>query len=93
MRPMLVVRPPVTPAGTRCDKARVRTNRLTLDGVVADLHCSSFTNVVAGRAVMGLVPGANDVGRLAPGVYYVTGQGSRIQGSEGSRVTKVVVTR
>jgi hypothetical protein len=46
----------------------------------------------AGRKVMALVPGANDVRHLAPGVYFVCGQGTRDEGTKGvSR--KVVVTR
>ncbi len=48
---------------------------------------------ISGREVMDLKPGANDVSRLSPGVYFIKGQGSRSQRSEGSRVTKVVVTR
>jgi hypothetical protein len=46
-----------------------------------------------GRKVMELRAGANDVRALAPGVYFVRQQGSRIRGFEGSRVDKVVVTR
>ncbi|MBN2538336.1 hypothetical protein JXB37_08690, partial [candidate division WOR-3 bacterium] len=44
----------------------------------------------AGRAMLLLYPGANDVSGLAPGVYFVR-EGSRGQGSEGSRVRKVIV--
>ncbi len=40
---------------------------------------------ICGRKVMALRPGANDVSRLAPGVYFVR--------SGPSAVTKVVVTR
>jgi len=47
----------------------------------------------AGRRVMSLKAGANDVRALAPGVYFVRQQGSRGQGFEDSRVAKVVVTR
>ena len=42
----------------------------------------------AGRKVMDLLPGANDVRALSPGVYFV-----RAAGGEQSSVTKVVVTR
>ncbi|MBN2464226.1 hypothetical protein JXD38_01185, partial [candidate division WOR-3 bacterium] len=46
----------------------------------------------AGRKVMDLVPGANDVRALAPGVYFVREGGvSREQGGAGIR--KVVITR
>jgi len=41
---------------------------------------------IAGRKVFDLKPGANDVGRLAPGVYF-------IQGQKGSATTKVVIQR
>jgi len=45
----------------------------------------------AGRRVMELRPGANDVRHLSPGVYFVRGEGSRVQGSEGASVRKVVI--
>jgi YVTN family beta-propeller protein len=47
----------------------------------------------AGRKVMDLGPGANEVRSLAPGVYFVRSQGLRIEGFEDSSVTKVVITR
>jgi hypothetical protein len=47
---------------------------------------------VAGRKVLDLKPGENDVSRLAPGVYFVRGQGLGARG-EGSGVTKVIVAR
>ena len=47
----------------------------------------------AGRRVMVLVPGENDVGHLAPGVYFVREDGPRVRGSRGPRVTKVVIGR
>jgi hypothetical protein len=42
------------------------------------------------RKVQDLHSGANDVRALAPGVYFIRKQGSRGQGFEDSRVTKVV---
>jgi hypothetical protein len=45
----------------------------------------------AGRSVMELRPGANDVRGLAPGVYFV--REATGVGREASRVTKVIVTR
>jgi hypothetical protein len=45
----------------------------------------------AGRSVMELRPGANDVRALAPGVYFMR-EASGV-GREASRVTKVIVTR
>jgi len=44
-----------------------------------------------GRKVMDLLPGANDVRALAPGVYFVRGEG-RGTGDAG-RIRKVVLTR
>ncbi|MBN2464017.1 hypothetical protein JXD38_00120, partial [candidate division WOR-3 bacterium] len=41
-----------------------------------------------GRKVMDLVPGANDVRKLAPGVYFV-----REAQAQAQAVRKVVVTR
>jgi len=45
----------------------------------------------AGRKVMDLQAGANDVRSLAAGVYFVREGDSRIRSVEGARVTKVVV--
>jgi len=49
---------------------------------------------ISGRKVLDLHPGANDVGRLAPGVYFVR-QASGVERNASSveRVYKVVVTR
>ena len=44
---------------------------------------------VSGRRVMNMKPGANDVSRLSPGVYFVTEYGSRCP----VHARKVVVTR
>jgi DNA-binding beta-propeller fold protein YncE len=41
---------------------------------------------IAGRKVMDLAPGANDVSRIAPGVYFVRGNGT-------GHTTKVLVVR
>ncbi len=46
----------------------------------------------AGRKVMDLTPGENDVRHLSPGVYFLRGKGSRVQGSEGPS-RKVILTR
>jgi hypothetical protein len=47
---------------------------------------------IQGRKVMELVPGANDVSRLVPGVYIVRSVPSAVS-RKPSAVTKVVVTR
>ena len=47
---------------------------------------------ISGREVMGLKPGANDVNRLSPGVYFVRSEPSAASRQQ-SAVTKVVVTR
>jgi hypothetical protein len=46
---------------------------------------------ISGRKVQGLHPGANDVSRLSPGVYFVR-QTSDVE-REASAVTKVVISR
>ncbi|MFO7651815.1 MAG: hypothetical protein R6X13_10810 [bacterium] len=46
-----------------------------------------------GRRVRDLKPGDNDVSRLAPGVYFVRGQGQGVRGQGADSVTKVVITR
>ena len=46
---------------------------------------------ISGRKVMVLLPGANDVRHLAPGVYFVR-EASGVK-REASSVRKVVVTR
>jgi len=48
---------------------------------------------IAGRQVMVLRPGRNDVSGLAPGVYFIQEQNLRGHGVEGSRVGKIIVTR
>jgi hypothetical protein len=45
----------------------------------------------AGRKVIELVPGANDVSRLSPGVYFVREEGAGGQGAEGSSRRVVIV--
>jgi hypothetical protein len=53
--------------------------------------CTTQTSLfdMAGRQVMALRPGANDVNRLAPGVYFVTVNGAR----NTVHVDKVVIQR
>jgi hypothetical protein len=48
---------------------------------------------ISGRKVMVLQPGLNDIRHLAPGVYFVRGEGPRSQGSEGPSVRKLVIQR
>jgi hypothetical protein len=47
---------------------------------------------ISGRKVADLRPGANDVNRLAPGVYFVREVGAQAQ-AQTQAVQKVVVTR
>jgi hypothetical protein len=47
---------------------------------------------ISGRKVADLRPGANDVSRLSPGVYFVRAESSAVC-REPSAITKVVVTR
>ena len=44
----------------------------------------------AGRKVLGLKAGENDVSGLAPGVYFVRGEG---RGARGGGAEKVVIAR
>lgn len=47
---------------------------------------------MTGRQVMALHPGANDVSRLSPGVYFVRSEPSAVS-RKPSAVAKVIVTR
>ncbi len=47
---------------------------------------------VGGRKVMNLQPGANDVSRISPGVYFIR-EGPGIRGEGPGKTQKVVVTR
>jgi hypothetical protein len=49
--------------------------------------CPEVLLDIAGRRVLCLHPGPNDVSRLRPGVYFVSGQGA------GDKGRKVIVTR
>jgi hypothetical protein len=51
---------------------------------------------ISGRKVLDLRPGANDVSRLAPGVYFVREARAQAQAQAGSRpqvVRKIVLTK
>jgi len=65
---------------------------ISLPSPIANLQSPSVLLDAAGRKVMELVPGPNDVSRLAPGVYFVRGGDPGGQGFRGSR-PKVVVSR
>jgi hypothetical protein len=62
---------------------------LRLPASLFTIHTSLFD--MTGRAVMALHPGANDVSKLAPGVYFVLAA-SGVE-REASSVHKVIVTR
>jgi hypothetical protein len=55
-------------------------------------EASSVLLDISGRKVLDLVPGANDVRALAPGVYFV-GEGPGARGQGPGRIRKVIVTR
>jgi len=63
---------------------------LLLPARLSSAHYSLLTP--AGRKVADLVPGANDVRHLSPGVYFIRAKGARGQGFEGPS-RKVVITR
>ena len=62
-------------------------SQLTADGSRPELGLLD----ISGRKVLDLRPGANDVSRLAPGVYFVRGQGPGVRGQ--GTVRKVIVQR
>jgi len=63
---------------------------LLLPARLSSAHYSLLTP--AGRKVADLVPGANDVRHLSPGVYFIRAKGPGGQGFEGPS-RKVVITR
>jgi hypothetical protein len=75
---------------TKCLPAVVR-GVLLLPGRSSSSPSTSFLIDASGRKVLDLSPGANDVRALAPGVYFVRGEG-RGTADEG-RIHKVVITR
>ncbi len=80
--------PPVAfePAATTIARAVLRMPESAIR------HSSFALLNSAGRKVMDLLPGENDVRHLAPGVYFIRGKGSRGQGFEGPS-RKVILTR
>jgi YVTN family beta-propeller protein len=81
------------------DQRGVMNRRATLIGKALNLtpNISNLTSDIvlldaAGRRVLSLAPGRNDVSRLASGVYFVMRNASSGQAVEGSS-EKVVVTR
>jgi CubicO group peptidase (beta-lactamase class C family) len=56
-------------------------------------QAASWLTDATGRRVAALRPGANDVGSLSPGVYFITQQGSGAGDVERPNVSKVVLTR
>jgi hypothetical protein len=85
--------------GTRLKDEGGRMNQTIVRGVLR-LPAAGMTNDQApmtmldatGHKVMELRPGENDVRGLAPGVYFVRGEGAKIPGSEGSSV-RIVIAR
>jgi len=76
---------PVSPAAT------VVRGALRMECRTRDTGYRAELLDVTGRRVMDLAPGDNDVSGLAPGVYFVRGEGSRVPGFEGARTRKVIV--
>jgi len=52
---------------------------LNLQSAIYNLQSEIALLDVSGRRILDLKPGANDVSRLAPGVYFVHAQGARAQ--------------
>jgi hypothetical protein len=65
---------------------------LNLQSAIYNLQSEILLMDAAGRAVMSLRPGANDVRGLAPGVYFIRSEPSPAS-REPSAVTKVVLTK
>jgi hypothetical protein len=65
---------------------------LNLQPAIDNLQAEIALLSVNGRRVLGLHPGANDVSKLNPGVYFVR-SGLSAVGHGQSAVTKVVITR
>jgi hypothetical protein len=81
-------KPPVAhkPAGATIVRAVLRVPE------PATRHSTFVLLNSAGRKVMDLQPGPNDIRHLSPGVYFVRGKGPRVQGFEGSS-RKIILAR
>ncbi len=82
-------KPPVAfePAG-----ATIVRGVLNLQSEIRNLKSEFVLLNSAGRKVMDLTPGENDIRHLSPGVYFIRGKGSRGRGSEGPS-RRVILTR
>ena len=79
-------------AGRRKQNATIVRNGLFVPGSLFTLHSSFFD--MTGRQVMALKPGANDVSRLSPGVYFVREQTQAASlKPQVPAVHRVVITR
>jgi hypothetical protein len=76
--------------GTMNAGATVVRGVLRLPDSPFTLHSSLFS--LSGQTVMSLESGANDVSRLAPGVYFVCSEPAAVR-RQPSAVTRVVITR
>ncbi len=65
---------------------------LSLRGATSHKFRAASLLDISGRQVVALKPGANDVSRVSPGVYFVRSEPSAVS-RQPSAVTKVVVTR
>jgi len=69
----------------------VRSVLFLAEATSPKLEASSLLDI-GGRKIMDLTPGANDVSRLSPGVYFIR-EGLGIRGEGLGKTQKVVVTR
>lgn len=88
------------PSPPECHAGRPRLGPTVVRGTLFDGRASAhvpcsprFLFDASGRRAIELVPGANDVSRLASGVYFLVGEGSAGRGSERSCIGKVVIGR
>jgi len=77
--------------GTQLFATMVRSVLFLAEATSPKLEASSLLDI-GGRKIMDLTPGANDVSRLSPGVYFIR-EGLGIRGEGLGKTQKVVVTR
>jgi hypothetical protein len=90
---LLAVEEPGSPCACRAAAATIVSRTLRYRPTDGSSRQSAELVDLTGRDVMDLKPGENDISRLSPGVYFVREEGSRIPGSEGPSVRKVVIQR
>jgi hypothetical protein len=78
-------------AASHKPQATIARRVLNLQSAISNLQSEIVLLDAAGRRVLALKSGANDVSRLAPGIYFVHSELSAVS-RQPSAVTKVVIT-